>query len=97
MHREGGDDGPATVEEHLPTLKDDQSDRLFEPFVTTKARGMGMGLSVSHSIVEAHGGRLWAENSPDGGAVFHVVLPSMAEAEATSPDGHDDARVASRE
>jgi len=50
---------------------------LFEPFVTTKRGGMGMGLSVSRSIVRAHQGRIWAENSPEGGAIFHIVLPAI--------------------
>jgi two-component system, LuxR family, sensor kinase FixL len=45
-------------------------DRIFQPFVTTKAQGLGMGLAICRSIIEAHGGRLWAENAPDGGAVF---------------------------
>jgi two-component system sensor kinase FixL len=49
--------------------------RIFEPFVTTKEAGMGLGLSVSKSIVEGHGGRLWAENLQQGGAVFHFTLP----------------------
>jgi PAS domain S-box-containing protein len=49
--------------------------RIFEPFYTTKSGGMGMGLAVSRTIVEAHGGRLWAENAPHGGARFHLILP----------------------
>ncbi|WP_128928183.1 sensor histidine kinase [Bradyrhizobium guangxiense] len=48
---------------------------IFKPFFTTKAQGMGIGLSIAHTIVEAHGGRVWAENAPSGGAVFHVPLP----------------------
>jgi signal transduction histidine kinase len=48
---------------------------IFNAFVTTKANGMGMGLAVSRSIVEAHGGRLWAENNPAAGATFNVILP----------------------
>jgi two-component system sensor kinase FixL len=49
--------------------------RLFEPFFTTKAKGMGMGLAVSKTIIEAHKGRLWAENGPEGGACFCFALP----------------------
>ena len=51
---------------------------IFKPFFTTKAQGMGIGLSIAHTIVEAHGGRIWAENAPSGGAVFHVSLPLAA-------------------
>jgi two-component system sensor kinase FixL len=52
--------------------------KIFEPFFTTKPTGMGMGLAVSLTIVSAHGGRLWAENSPEGGTVFRVRLPAFA-------------------
>lgn len=51
-------------------------DRLFEPFVTTKAEGLGLGLSISRAIVAEHGGRIWAENNPTRGATVHCVLPS---------------------
>jgi PAS domain S-box-containing protein len=50
-------------------------ERTFEPFYTTKASGMGIGLSVSSTIVDAHAGRIWAENAPGGGAVVRVLLP----------------------
>jgi C4-dicarboxylate-specific signal transduction histidine kinase len=50
-------------------------ERIFESFYTTKARGMGLGLSICRTIVKAHGGELRAENNPEQGATFHVILP----------------------
>jgi PAS domain S-box-containing protein len=51
-------------------------DKLFEPFFTSKPKGMGMGLAISQRIIDAHGGSLWAENNPGGGATFGFTLPA---------------------
>jgi signal transduction histidine kinase len=52
--------------------------RLFEPFFTTRSQGMGMGLPISRSIIESHGGRLWAESALSEGSVFQFTLPSAS-------------------
>jgi PAS domain S-box-containing protein len=60
----------------------EDTEKIFDAFVTTKDKGMGIGLTVSRTIVEAHGGRLWAENNPDrGGATFNVALPVSSKRE----------------
>jgi signal transduction histidine kinase len=53
-------------------------DRIFTPFYTTKSRGMGMGLSISRSIIEAHGGRLWAARNEGPGTTFRFAIPVRA-------------------
>jgi signal transduction histidine kinase len=63
-----------TVCDTGPGLPAENVDRLFEAFFTTKSDGMGMGLSISRSIVEAHGDQLQAAINPDGGAAFHFAL-----------------------
>ena len=71
-----GDDGMArvSVADTGPGISEDIAGQLFQPFVTTKANGMGIGLSISRTIIESHGGRLWAESAPGGGTVFHFTL-----------------------
>jgi C4-dicarboxylate-specific signal transduction histidine kinase len=64
-----------TVEDSGRGIAESDLARVFEPFFSTKPEGLGMGLSISRSIVQAHGGRLWAENSAGGGAMFRCVLP----------------------
>jgi len=53
----------------------DETDEIFDAFVTSKPSGLGIGLALSRSIAEAHGGRLWAENNPSGGATFSLTVP----------------------
>jgi C4-dicarboxylate-specific signal transduction histidine kinase len=71
---EGGD-VVITVRDSGVGIDPDKVDRLFDPFFTTKAEGMGMGLSVSRSIIESHGGRLWAALEGATGATFRFTLP----------------------
>jgi C4-dicarboxylate-specific signal transduction histidine kinase len=70
------------VADRGPGIPSQDLERIFEPFVTSKPQGLGLGLSICRSIVEAHGGRIWASNAPGGGAVLHVVLPSAEAAPA---------------
>jgi signal transduction histidine kinase len=64
-----------TVRDSGPGLDPESLDHVFTAFFTTKPQGMGMGLAISRSIIEAHGGRLWATLNAPRGAVFQFTLP----------------------
>ena len=60
-----------------PGVAPEIAEQLFRPFVTTKRQGMGVGLSISRTIVESHEGRLWTEPNPDGGSIFRLTLKTI--------------------
>ena len=68
-----------SVSDSGPGIPEDRLDRIFDPFFTAKTEGLGIGLSISRGIVEAHGGKLWAENSARGGATFRFTVPMQPE------------------
>jgi PAS domain S-box-containing protein len=76
-----------TVQDSGPGLEPAVRERIFEAFYTTKAAGLGMGLSICRSIIEAHGGRLWASANSARGATFEFRLPALQE---PKDSGHDD-------
>lgn len=73
-----------TVRDNGPGLDQPTLDRIFDPFFTTKATGMGIGLNICETIVQHHGGRLWAENNPEGGLSMHMRLPVESGDEPTA-------------
>lgn len=77
-----------SVTDRGPGIAGESMDSVFEPFFTSKQTGLGLGLSICRSIVNAHGGRMWAVNNKDRGATFHVLLP-MAAAAAAAPRSSD--------
>jgi signal transduction histidine kinase len=74
-HRDGGGDVVVTVEDSGVGISPESADRLFAAFFSTKTGGMGMGLSICRSIVEAHAGRIWAAPNLPHGAAFHFTMP----------------------
>jgi two-component system sensor kinase FixL len=71
------------IEDSGPGLPDEIANSLFQPFLSTKSEGMGIGLSICHTIIGAQGGRIWADTSQLGGTAFHFTLVSAAD----NPDG----------
>ena len=67
-----------SIADHGCGISADDANRLFEPFYTTKSEGLGVGLNICRSVVEAHHGRLWFEANPEGGTIFHITLPVQA-------------------
>jgi two-component system sensor kinase FixL len=67
-----------TVSDMGAGIPADQLTEIFEPFVTTKQNGLGLGLSICRTIVEAHGGRIWADGVATGGTAFHFTVPLAA-------------------
>lgn len=74
-----------TVSDIGPGISPDVAPKLFGAFVTTKEQGMGVGLSICKAIIEGHGGRIWFEAGPAGGAVFHFTLPVDTADESVTP------------
>jgi two-component system sensor kinase FixL len=70
-----------SVEDSGTGISEAIAPQLFQPFVTSKQAGMGIGLSICRTIVEAHGGRIWFESRPGGGTIFHFTLPTGGEEE----------------
>ena len=75
VERMANDELKVTVADSGQGVEKNLLERIFDAFYTTKASGMGMGLAISRSIIEDHGGRLWAESAAGGGASFHFTLP----------------------
>ncbi len=74
-----------SVRDHGSGIPNEARERLFEQFFTTKKQGLGMGLAIVRSIIEAHGGRIEVDNAEGGGAGFYLDLPASAEAHLGEP------------
>ena len=80
VSKEGNDAIQVIISDTGKGLGSDDIDKVFDPFYTTKSSGLGIGLSISRTIVESHGGRIWAQCNPEGGATFRFTLPIEGEA-----------------
>jgi two-component system sensor kinase FixL len=81
--RRDGNRVEISVTDTGPGIAPSIAPQLFQPFVTTKPQGMGVGLSISRTIIESHGGHLWVEPNPDGGTIFRLTLQVMSKQELT--------------
>ena len=73
--KNGGASAEISISDSGPGIPQEKLNHVFDPFYTTKEQGVGMGLSIARTIIQAHQGRIWAENQAEGGAVFHLSLP----------------------
>jgi signal transduction histidine kinase len=75
---DGGGHALISISDSGPGISSESHSDIFDPFFTTKEQGMGIGLSIARTIVQAHKGRIWVENQPEGGAIFWISLPLLA-------------------
>jgi len=79
---DGGQEVEVSVTDSGHGIPPERFDQLFAPFFTTKASGLGVGLSISRTIIEAHGGRIWADVGDGNGATFRFTIPRAEEGSA---------------
>jgi signal transduction histidine kinase len=92
MTRSNAGEALVAVRDSGPGIPEEQQGKLFEAFWTTKNQGLGIGLPISRSIIESHGGRLSFTNNPDQGATFFFTLPLAMHADPSVPGASSAAR-----